>query len=70
MIRSTTATLEWAAQVSAAAITTHSTGSCVIGAKKDAHGWRLLGRRQRIDQNVQRQQRQPKADGDTTETRV
>ena len=45
MISSTVATLECAAQVSAAAITMHSTGSPVIALQQGAHDRRVLGRR-------------------------
>ena len=70
MISSTTATLECAAQVSAAAITMQSTGSPRDGAEQHAHRRRLFGGRQGVEQDVQRKQHQAKADGDAAQTRV
>ncbi len=62
MISSTTATLECAAQVSAAAIRTQSTGSPVIVGEQRAHRRRVLGGRQRVEQDMQREQHQAKTD--------
>ena len=67
MISSTIATLEWAAQVSRAASRMHITGSPVMAPAGRAHAGRALGRLQRVEQDVQRQQHQPQADGDAAE---
>ena len=66
MISSTVATLECAAQVSAAASRMHITGSPVMAPAARARSVRLGGR-ERIEQDVQRQQHQAEPDGDATE---
>jgi hypothetical protein len=60
MTSSTTAALEWAAHASAAAIITHSTGSPAIAAKY-THAGSVLGRRQRVQQDMQGQQHKTEA---------
>ena len=44
-----------------------STGSPVIAPMQHAHARRILGRRQRVEQDVQRQQHQAEADRDAAE---
>ena len=67
MIKRTTATLECAAQVRAAAITMQKTGSWVTAARTDPDQWRLFGGRQGIYKNVQREQRKAEADRNPAE---
>ena len=67
MISSTLATLECAAQVRAAASTMHSTGSPVMALSRTTYLRRVLGRRQRVEQDVQREQHQAEPDRDPSE---
>ena len=67
MISSTVATLECAAQVMPAAITMQSTGSAVIASISTRTLGAVLGRCERIQQDVQRQQHQAETDQDAAD---
>ena len=62
MISSTVATLECAAQVSAAAISDAQQRIAGDGAEQRAHRRRVLGRRERVEQDMQREQHQAEPD--------
>ena len=67
MISSTMATLECAAQVSDGREQDAQHGIAGDGVQQHAHARRVLGRRQRVEQDVQRQQHQAEPDGDAAE---
>ena len=67
MISSTVATLECTAHVSGGADDDAEHGIAGDRVHEDAHAGRILRRRQRIEQDVQRQQHQAEADGDAAE---
>ena len=67
MISSTVATLECAAQVSTAAITTHSSGSPVMAPSSVRTAGACSAGRERVEQDMQREQHQAEADRDAAE---
>ena len=67
MISSTVATLECAAQVSAGRDHDAQHRIAGDGVEQRAHRRRVLGRRQRVEQDMQREQHQAEADRDASE---
>ena len=67
MISSTVATLECAAQVTTARDQDAEHGIAGDGVHQHAHARRVLRRRQRVEQDVQRQQHQAEPDRDAAD---